>query len=309
MSEKNKDGSNGDSLDSFFQGEHDDVNHVQDVDHVESVHHDHHHDDDHEEHQSTTFDEPKKSIFKRWYFWVGSIVLFMGIVGALYVQQMMALRNSGQMDQSPSPIVMADPAHASTHPVTPISQAPSVPVVEATTTAIVADHPSSLPIAAAASSASISTIPTEIPSGGNAATVSVTIDKSANSSARIDELEKQVGVLSKQLKEVRTAKQAVADKISMADKNEKRITPISHVGLKHKLAVKTKKVDQANMDESQVASNLMEYHIDAITPGQARVTHGNVSEYVTIGSVINGSKVLRINPDAGEVLTSSGAIR
>lgn len=307
MSGKSVDGNNGDSLDSFFHGEHDDVSHVQDVDHVESVHHDHHNDDDHEEHQSATFDEPKKSIFKRWYFWVGSIALFMVIVGALYVQQMMALRSSGQMDQSP--IVMTDSAHTPIHPITPISPVPPIPVLEATATSIVADHSSSVPVAAAASTASISMTQTEIPPIENAVKVSAEIDKNVNSSARIDELEKQVSVLSNQLKEVRTAKQVAMDKIAIVDKNEKREKLTSRVGLKHKTLVKTKKLNQGNMDEPQVASNFIEYHIDAITPGQARVTHGNVSEYVTIGSVINGSKVLRINPDAGEVLTSSGTIR
>jgi hypothetical protein len=305
MSERNVEGGNGDSLDSFFHNDHDDVSHVQDVDHVESVHHELHNDEDHEDHQNTSIDEPKKSLFKRWYFWVGSIGLFIGIVGALYVQQMMALRSTGQMDQSP--IVMADPAHTPNHPVTAISQVPPVPVVEASATSIVTDHPSSLPIAVAAASIPITSA--EIPSGGKTEIASTGIGKNVDNSARIDELEKQVSALSNQLKEVSNAKQVTLDKIAIANKNSQKNMTTSQTGRKHKMVAKAKKMNQSNMDESNLASNFMEYHIDAITPGQARVTHGNISEYVTIGSVINGSKVLRINPDAGEIVTSSGAIR
>ncbi|MDO8728607.1 MAG: hypothetical protein Q7K26_01800 [bacterium] len=305
MSENNVEGV--DSLDSYFPSEHDDVRRVQDVDHVESSRRDDHNDEGNEPGQNESFDEPKKSIFKRWYFWVGSLVLFLGIVGALYVQQMMALRSSGQTDQSP--IVMADPIRPQAHSVAAASQASSTVVIDAAAASLAADRAVILPIAVATSAASSSNVPNDVMPSGNVTKTSAETGKNINSTARIEELEKQVSLLSSQLKEERSAKQAALDRAATIEKNALTVASKSHQGSKRLTNIKARRVVVSNVKEVQDLANFTDYRIDAITPGQARVTHGSISEYITVGSAINGSKVLSINPDVGEVVTNRGRIR
>ena len=144
---------------------------------------------------------------------------------------------------------------------------------------------------------------------GNAATSAVSmqtenVDKNDASKSRVESLEKQVSLLSSELEEQKKDKQAALDKLAVLEKNH----PAKSGTVKRKpihLASKQKDAKRAVVDAEYFA----DYHIDAITPGQARVTHGLESTYVIVGSIIKNAKVVKINPDSGEVITTNGVIR
>lgn len=265
------------SLDSFFKAEDDDHLLVEDI----GTSHEH---VDHSEHDDVVHpdesDAPKKkSIFKRWYFWVGAVLLFLMLVGGLYVQQMMAANNQTAVNAYP----MVD----TPHPAEPPQAAPAPTPAPAVS------------VAAASAAQVVAIMPDQVAASQPSSVGSVKDDPSKS---RVESLEKQVGLLSSELEEEKKLKLDALAKLAILEK--------SHAG---RPAVVAKKVGTAKRKEpmvSTVDSGLfVDYHVDAITPGQARITHGSESTYVIVGSTIKNAKVTKIKPDSGEVVTTRGVIQ
>lgn len=290
------------SLDTLFQSADSVIAGNFGSDHTDTEFVDHGNNDYLEEDEGASV--PTKSIFKKWYFWVGCIVVFMGIVGALFVSQKMSLPHGGNADYVPEQKMAPVPVAA---PVEPKSIAPAVTQPTTGPTAVTTEA-----VVTAAPSAAIAPAPLMMPEvvtdiGKGAGKPKIVEDeKKDENNARITALEAEVKSIQVELDHVK--------------KNAGSAPHVEHqktVAAKAKITATKSKTAKSKGEKEEIISEKASenrtfaggYHVKGISPGQAFISNGKTNKYLSIGTEIDGATVIKIDSDLGLVFTSAGVIR